>query len=138
VRNRKSLVEWCLTKAEEYLGSAGDNLKNDRLYPAAEEIFRAVETTLEALLYLSGVNKIEYRHHGKEFVGRLALQYLIRNTLLKQERISKQEHDFYLTLATELHQAGYSYGTTFHKRRLEEYIEFAEKLFYKVKALAAE
>jgi HEPN domain-containing protein len=50
-RSRAGLVKWALSKADEYLQSASDNLKAERLFPAAEEIFRAVETALEALLY---------------------------------------------------------------------------------------
>jgi len=33
-------VNWCLKKAEEYLESAKDNIQKERLYPAAEEIFK--------------------------------------------------------------------------------------------------
>lgn len=50
-RSREDLIEWCLKKAEEYLQSAQENIRVKRLFPAAEEIFRSVESTLEALLY---------------------------------------------------------------------------------------
>jgi len=54
------LVRWSLRRAEEFMESARKNLDENRLFPAAEEIFRAVETTLEGLLYNFGVRKIEY------------------------------------------------------------------------------
>ncbi len=44
-----------MRKSEEYLSSASENLKAHRPFPAAEEIFRSVETSLEALLYNRGV-----------------------------------------------------------------------------------
>ncbi len=134
-KNQEDLANWCLIKAEEYLGSARGNMENDRLYPAAEEIFRAIETVMEALLYLNGVDKIQYYLRGKQFVGRLALQYLIRDNLLKQRKISKQEHDFYLAAASELHQAAYTYGASFDKEELEKHLEWAENLFFKARAL---
>jgi HEPN domain-containing protein len=45
-KSREDLVKWSLRKAEEYLESARQNLDENRLFPAAEEIFRSVETTL--------------------------------------------------------------------------------------------
>jgi len=45
-KSREDLVRWRLQKAEEYLLSASENLKAGRLFPAAEEIFRTVETSL--------------------------------------------------------------------------------------------
>ena len=59
-RSREDLVKWCLKKAEEYLQSAQENIRAGRLFPAAEEVFRSVESTLEALLYSFGIRKIEY------------------------------------------------------------------------------
>jgi len=53
-KNREDLVKWCLKKAEEYLQSAQENIRAGRLFPAAEEIFRSVESALEALLYNFG------------------------------------------------------------------------------------
>src|SRR3990172_5562252 len=79
VKSREDLVKWSLRKAEEYLESARQNLDENRLFPAAEEIFRSVETTLEALLYHFGTRKIEYPGKVKKFTGRLALQYRERN-----------------------------------------------------------
>ena len=66
-KNRESLVKWCLKKAEEYLKSAKDNLEKGRLFPCAEEIFKAVETLLETLLYYYGIKNIqEWRENLKE------------------------------------------------------------------------
>ncbi|MDE2589147.1 MAG: hypothetical protein KGL95_05735, partial [Patescibacteria group bacterium] len=60
VKSREDLVRWSLKKAEEYLQSAQNNFQNKRFFPTAEEIFRAVETGLEGLLYHHGIKKIEY------------------------------------------------------------------------------
>jgi len=68
-RSRAGLVRWALERAEEYLQSAQDNLEAGRLFPAAEEIFRSVETALEALLYHYGVRKIEYPGTEKKFTN---------------------------------------------------------------------
>ncbi len=112
VKNREDLYRWSLEKAEEYLQSASSNLKAERLYPAAEEIFRVIETSLEAMLYHYGIRKIEYPGR-KKFTGRLALQFLIRDSLLKMGRIDSETYDRYLDLATELHKAGYTQGKSF-------------------------
>jgi len=82
-KSREDLVRWSLQKAEEYLQSANENLKAGRLFPAAEEIFRSVETSLEAMLYHFGTKKIEYLGRRKKFTGRLALQFLIRDNLVR-------------------------------------------------------
>ena len=79
--NREDLVRWALERAEENLASAAENLSAGRLHAAAENIFRTVETSLETLLYYHGVRKIEYPGRRKKFVGKLALQFLIRDTL---------------------------------------------------------
>lgn len=133
-KNQRDLYNWSLKKAEEYLESASINLRNNRLYPAAEELFRVVETSLEAMLYHYGVRRIEYPGK-KKFTGRLALQFLIRDTLFQTGRIDKEIYDKYLELAAELHKAGYTQGTSFQKKFLKEALAFAEELFYKVKAL---
>jgi hypothetical protein len=88
-KNRESLVKWTLEKAKEYLESAKDNLVKNRLFPCAEDIFKAVETLLETLLYYHGVKKIEYPGLTKEFKGRLALQFLVRDILLLRKRIDR-------------------------------------------------
>jgi len=93
-----------------------------------------VETSLEAMLYHYGVRKIEYPGK-KKFTGRLALQFLIRDTLFQTGKIDTGIYNRYLELAAELHKAGYTQGTSFHKKSLQEALAFAEKLFYKVKAL---
>lgn len=49
--SREDLVKWALEKAEEYLISAREDLEEDRLFVAADEISRAMENSLEALLY---------------------------------------------------------------------------------------
>ncbi|MBR9701891.1 HEPN domain-containing protein [Candidatus Pacearchaeota archaeon] len=134
VKNREDLYRWSIEKAEEYLQSASANLKSERFYPAAEEIFRVVETSLEAMLYHYGIRKIEYPGR-KKFTGRLALQFLIRDSLLKMGRIDSETYDWYLDLATELHKAGYTHGRSFEKKFLEDVLLFAEDLFYRAKSL---
>jgi len=126
-------VNWCLKKAEEYLESAKDNIQKERLYPAAEEIFKCVETLLEALLYFYGVKKIEYPGRIKKFSGRLALQFLIRDVLVKGGKIEKGIYEKYLTLASELHFASYRKGKYFEKEELKRYLDFAKELLIKVK-----
>ena len=49
-KSRGGLASWALQKAEEYLESAQANIYAGRLFPAAEEVFRSVENSLEALL----------------------------------------------------------------------------------------
>ncbi|MGQ9468805.1 MAG: hypothetical protein ACUVTD_03130 [Nitrososphaerales archaeon] len=58
-KSRQDLARWSVKRSEEYLESAHSNIEAGRLFPAAEEIFRAVEVSLEALLYYFGVRKIE-------------------------------------------------------------------------------
>lgn len=128
-RSREDLVKWATDKAEQYLKSAKDNLVNDRLYPAAEDIFRAMETSLEALLYYNGIKKIEYPGKKKRFTGRLALQFLIRDTLLKRGKIKKDIYNKYLELATDLHSGGYEFGQYFKKDELTSAINFVEDFF---------
>ena len=77
VKSREDLVRWSLKKAEEYLQSAQDNIQANRLFPTAEEIFRSVETTLEALLYYFGIRKIEYPGKRKKFWQVLGFQFRI-------------------------------------------------------------
>ena len=134
-KSREDLVRWSLRKAEEFLASAKNNLDEDRLFPAAEEIFRAIETTLEALLYHFGIRRIEYPGKVKKFTGRLALQFLIRDNLLRRGRISREEYDRYLALASELHLAGYQQGRVFNTDELEEDLKFAEDLQTKAKSI---
>lgn len=114
-QSREELVKWCLQKAEEYFSAASSNFEAGRLYPAAEETFRTIETSLEALLYYYGIRKIEYPGKEKKFVGRLALQFLIRDNLVNTNKISRDAHNKYLEVASALHQAGYMQGKTFSK-----------------------
>lgn len=125
-KNREGLVKWAIDKAEEYLKSAKDNLSCGRLYPAAEDIFRTIETSLEALLYYNGIKKIEYPGKNKKFTGRLALQFLIRDTLLKRDKIKKEVYNKYLELATDLHSGGYEFDQYFEKDVLNKALEFVE------------
>lgn len=134
-RSREDLAKWAVKKAGEYLESAANNLKAKRLFPAAEEIFRAVETSLEALLHHYGIRKIEYPGTMKKFTGRLALQFLVRDNLLLKGRVSRETYDRYLALATDLHLAGYRPNKTFEAKELEENLKFAEDLLVKVKSL---
>lgn len=57
-RSRGGLANWALQKAEEYLESAQANIEAGRLFPAAEEVFRSVENSLETFLYCRGVEKL--------------------------------------------------------------------------------
>ena len=134
-KSREDLVKWCLKKAEEYLQSAQENIRVGRLFPAAEEIFRSVESTLEALLYNFGVKKIEYPGERTKFTGRLALQFLIRDNLVRAGRLERAVYDKYLSLATELHMAGYQPSKTFSSDELKENLRFAEDLLIRVKSI---
>ncbi|MCX9013032.1 MAG: HEPN domain-containing protein [Candidatus Methanoperedens sp.] len=135
VQSREELVKWSLQKAEEYFSAASSNFEADRLYPAAEEIFRAVETALEALLYYYGIKKIEYPGKEKKFTGRLALQFLIRDNLVNANKLSRNVHNRYLEVASALHQAGYTQGKTFSKSEVKEYLKFAEDVLTLVKSI---
>jgi uncharacterized protein (UPF0332 family) len=135
-KNQDDSVNWCLRKAEEYLQSAQDNIRAGRLFPAAEEIFRSVETVLEALLRLRGIEKVEYPSTGKKFTGRLALQFLIRDNLVRKGIIERAVYDKYLSLATELHMFGYMPNKTFSLEELRETLRFAEDMIVKAKTLA--
>lgn len=134
-KSREDLVKWCLRKAEEYLQSAQENIHANRLFPAAEEIFRAVENTLEGLLYNFGVRKIEYPGTRTKFTGRLALQFLIRDDLVRAGRLEREVYDKYLSLATELHMAGYLPSKTFSVEELKENLRFAEDLLVRVRSI---
>jgi len=133
-KSREDLVKWCLKKAEEYLQSAQENIHAGRLFPAAEEIFRSVENALEALLYNFGVRKIEYPGERTKFTGRLALQFLIRDNLVRAGRLERAVYDKYLSLATELHMAGYQPNKTFTSEELKENLRFAEDLLTKTRS----
>jgi len=132
--SREELVKWALARAEENLASASANLDAARLHVAAENIFRTVEVSLEALLYYHGVRKIEYPGRRKPFTGRLALQFLIRDTLVTPGRIAKTVSDRYLEIATELHSARYSVESRFKKPQIEHAFRFAEDLLDTVRA----
>jgi len=125
-KSREDLVKWAINKAEQYLKSAKDNLSNGRLYPAAEDIFRTIETSLEASLYYNGIKKIEYPGKKKRFTGRLALQFLVRDTLVKRKIIKEEIYNRYLELATDLHSGGYEFGRYFKKDELNKAFEFVE------------
>ena len=99
--------------------------------------FRVVETTLEALLFHFGVRRIEYPGTRKKFTGRLALQFLIRDNLLRRARISREEYDKYMALASELHLAGYRQNRIFDEKELKEDLRFAEDLLTKARSLTA-
>jgi uncharacterized protein (UPF0332 family) len=134
-KSRDDTVKWCLRKAEEYLQSAQENIRANRLFPAAEEIFRSVESTLEALLYNFGVRKIEYPGERTKFTGRLALQFLIRDNLVRARRLERTVYEKYLSLATELHMAGYQPNKTFTSEELKENLRFAEDLLTKARSI---
>jgi len=132
--DQKDLADWALQKAEQYLQSAKSNFEEDRLFVAAEEVFRAIENSLEAMLYSQGISKIAYPGKGKEFTGRLALQFLVRDNLLDKKLIERRDYDKYLAYAAKLHQAGYRYGT-FEENDLEDALEYAENLFHRASAM---
>jgi uncharacterized protein (UPF0332 family) len=134
-KSREDSVRWCLNKSEEYLQSAQENIGAGRLFPAAEEIFRSVESSLEALLYNFGVRKIEYPGTRAKFTGRLALQFLVRDNLVRAGRLERAVFDKYLSLATELHMAGYQPSKTFDVEELRENSKFAEDLLTRTKAI---
>lgn len=134
-KSREDLVRWSLQKAEEYLQSANENLKAGRLFPAAEEIFRSVETSLEAMLYHFGTKKIEYPGRRKKFTGRLALQFLVRDNLVRTRRIESSIYDRYLAIASELHLASYMQAKTFQAKDLNDNLKFAEDLLTKAKSV---
>lgn len=134
-KGRRDLARWAVKKAEEYLESAHTNIEAGRLFPAAEEIFRAVEVSLEALLYHFGVRKIEYPGTEKKFTGRLALQFLIRDNLVRAGRLNRKDYDKYLALASGLHLASYQPSKTFLVEELKEDIRFAEELLTRVKSI---
>jgi len=134
-KNQEELVRWTLRKAEEYLESANENFKKNRLFPAAEEIFRVIETALEALLYSHGVKEIIYPGKEKEFTGRLALQFLIRDNLVNRQIIEKEIYKKYMDLASNLHLAGYQTMMKFDKKKINENLKLAEDLLIKSKSI---
>ena len=133
-KSREDLSRWALEKAEEYMLSAKENVREERLFVATEEIFRAMENTLEALLYHKGIRRIAYPGKEKEFTGRLALQFLVRDELVSKGTVSSEDYDRYLRYASDLHKAGYSYGT-FDREYLENASEYVENLFYRAKTI---
>jgi len=48
------------------------------------------------MLYHFGVRKIEYSGRRKKFTGRLALQFLVRNNLVRTRRLESSIYDRYL------------------------------------------
>jgi len=135
-KNREELVKWTLEKAEEYLESANENFKKNRLFPAAEEIFRVIETTLEALLYNYDVKGITYPGKKKEFTGRLALQFLVRDNLVNKQRIEKEIYEKYIEMASNLHLAGYQPMMRFDRKKLNENLKLAEDFLIKGKSIS--
>jgi HEPN domain-containing protein len=135
VRSRGGLARWALQKAEEYLESAQANIEAGRLFPAAEEVFRSVENSLEALLYGRGVRRIEYPGSRGKFTGRLALQFLVRDNLVKTGVVEQRVYDEYMRLATDLHSAGYNPDTRFSVEDLRENLRFAEDLLTKARSV---
>lgn len=94
-----------------------------------------METTLEALLYHYGVRRIEYPGGSKRFTGRLALQFLVRDTLLSGRRIDRRAYDKYMALASELHLAGYRPRKVFPRKELQDDLGFAEDLLIKARSI---
>lgn len=129
------MVEWAQQKADEVLASAASNLEGGRLFPAAEDIFRTVETSLEGMLYTQGITEIKYTGKRKPFTGRLALQHLIRDHLIQRGHLQQEEYDRYKTLESDLHLAGYDPETTFKKEDLQHELRFAEDMLTKLRAM---
>jgi HEPN domain-containing protein len=138
VRSQLERVQWSFNKAQEYYDSEIHNIEANRRYPAAEEIFRSVESCLTALLYNEGITRIEYKDWDGVLTGRLAHQSLVREYLFRQGRISNEEYQKYLNLVNDLHHEGYQPGTVFNKQDLIDYTEFAESLLIKVRATISE
>jgi HEPN domain-containing protein len=138
VRSQQERVQWSVKKAQEYYDSAIHNIEANRRYPAAEEIFRSVESCLTALLYNEGITRIEYKDWNGVLTGRLAHQSLVREYLFRQGRISNEEYQKYLNLVNDLHHERYQPGTVFNKQDLIDYAEFAESLLIKVRATISE
>jgi hypothetical protein len=63
------------------------------------------------------------------------LQFLIRDNLVKAGRLEKEVYDKYLSLATELHMAGYQPSKTFSIEELKENLQFAEDLLTKARSI---
>ena len=123
-----------LVKARQYLDAARMNLSEDRLFPAAEETFRAVETVLEAMLQDVGVGEIVYPGDKTPFKGRLALQLLVRDRLLREGRITGREHQMYQSMYHDFHRGGYASDATFSANEIERYLDFADQLFSKAQS----
>ena len=137
-RSQQERVQWSLQKAREYLESAQDNILAERRYPAAEDIFRSVETGLTTLIYNAGITSIEYRNWDGTLTGRLAHQSLVRETLFRAGIISNEEYQTYLNLVNNLHYEGYRPGKVFEMNELIEYAEFAENLLIKITSIISE
>ena len=133
-RSQERRVQWAIRKSQEFLDSASNNIDEGRTYPAAEDIFRSVESSLTALLYNEGITTIEYPQYGENLRGRQALQSLMRENLLRKGIITDEEYQTYRRFVSALHQAGYRPGKTFKESELQESIEFAEDLLVKTKA----
>ncbi|MGQ9468804.1 MAG: hypothetical protein ACUVTD_03125 [Nitrososphaerales archaeon] len=68
-------------------------------------------------------------------MGRLALQFLIRDNLVRAGRLNRGYYDKYPALASELHLASYQPSKTFMIEDLKEDIRFAEELLTRVKVI---
>lgn len=85
-------------------------------------------------MYNFGIRKIEYPGTRTKFTGRLALQFPIRDNLVRAGRLERAVYDKYLSMATELHMAGYQPSRTFSIDELRENLRFAEDLLTRAKA----
>jgi hypothetical protein len=88
----------------------------------------ATYISLEALLYSYGVRSTEYPGVERKFTERLALQFFVRDNLVRQHRNERSTYDKYLALASDLHLAGYQPNKTFEKNELKDDLRFAEDL----------
>lgn len=130
-KSQADLTKWALQKSAEYLESAKINLDSNRLYPAAEEVFRSTENSLEAMLYSQGVRIIEYPGTRGKFTGRLALQFLVRDNLMQTGIITDDTYRQYMDMANELHRAGYQPHLVFQPETVTIHAKLAEELLAK-------
>ena len=134
-KNQADLTKWALQKSTEYLESAKINLEAKRLYPAAEEVFRSTENSLEAILYTQGITTIEYPGTRGKFTGRLALQFLIRDNLVQTGIINRTTYEKYMEMANKLHRAGYQPHIIFTIKEIIKHAKLAEELLAKASTM---
>jgi len=138
-RNPEERVRWSIQKSQENLDSAIADVKAGRTFPAAEAIFRSIESSLAGLVYSTGTTDIEYPRYGQDsLTGRSALRRLVNEVLVRNGIITSEENQTYRRLVTELHQKSYIAGETFEESEIQGYSEFAEDLIVRMRATLSE